>query len=219
MVTLVNQLGSTSVAIISSCSHALKTFESIASQKSILMKYSLVLEKDDRKILESIVNFLREKAVRDMKPGKTRLFNSVLTNIEIIMYEFCLHCFDKEGVETVVFMLESMEMEKFVGEGENTIVEQFQQLVQDKSWILGSVGVDAELMKDWSMKFHSNLLILQPHISPNPDFKSYLLDKLTVNIDLKFLKEGNGGMTIELFIKESLCILLKLGFVCDASRP
>jgi len=58
---LVNQLGSSSVAIISSCSHALKAFESIASQKSILMKYSLVLEKDDQKILESIVNFLREK--------------------------------------------------------------------------------------------------------------------------------------------------------------
>lgn len=63
VVTLVNQLGATSVAIISSCSHALKTFEAIASQKSILMKYSLKLEKDDQHILESVVNFLGEKAV------------------------------------------------------------------------------------------------------------------------------------------------------------
>lgn len=147
VVTLVNQLGSSSVAIISSCSHALKAFESIASQKSILMKYSLVLEKDDNKILDTIVNFLREKA---------------------------------EGVETVVLMLESMEMERFVSEGETNVVEQFQQLLQDKSWILGSVGVDEEFIKDWSVKFHSNLLVLQPHVSINLDFKNYLLDKLTV---------------------------------------
>lgn len=69
--TLVNQLGSSSVAIISSCTHAVKAFESIASQKSILMKYSLVLDKDDKKIVENLVNFLKEKAVKKITRVET----------------------------------------------------------------------------------------------------------------------------------------------------
>jgi hypothetical protein len=73
-----------------------------------------------------------------------------------------------------------------ISDGDTKTVEEFQRLVQEKSWVLGSVGTDEELIKDWSSKFQSTLLILQPHVAVNADFQTYFVNKLKVF-------EGTGG--------------------------
>jgi len=79
----------------------------------------------------------------------------------------------------VVLLLESSDLERLIRDRER--VNQFRRLVQRKSWILGSVGMDQELAKEWSNRFHANLLIMQPHVSPNPDFQSYFLSNVKVS--------------------------------------
>lgn len=104
-------------------------------------------------------------------------------------------------------------MERLVNEGQTQVVEQFQQLLQNKSWILGSVGVDDELMRDWSSKFHSNLLVMQPHVTANLDFKTYLLDKLTVIICTmsccsQFLLHAKRLLTIQMQFYAKVCKIM-----------
>lgn len=103
-----------------------------------------------------------------------------------------------------MLLLESMEMEKLVSEGQNQLVEHFQALLKNRSWILGSVGVNKELVKDWSTKFHSNLLVLQPHVSTNLDFKGYLIDKLTVSWNLLLIIHCFEDVPLKRIIANSL---------------
>jgi len=70
-----------------------------------------------------------------------------------------------------------------ISDADPKAVEEFQRLVQEKSWILGSVGTDEELIKDWTSKFQSTLLILQPHVAVNSDFQTYFVNKLKVTND------------------------------------
>lgn len=85
----------------------------------------------------------------------------------------------------MVLLLESTELEGLINDGDAQAVEEFQHLVKQKSWILGSVGMDHELIKDWSSKFHSNLLVMQPHASINSDFNSYFVEKLSVRYGIR----------------------------------
>lgn len=77
-------------------------------------------------------------------------------------------------------LLESSELENLISDENVQAVEKFQKLVGQKSWILGNVGMDNELVKDWSSKFQVNLLVMQPRTSINSDFHSYFVDKLMV---------------------------------------
>lgn len=77
-------------------------------------------------------------------------------------------------------LLESTELESLVGDSDAQSVERFQKLVGQKSWILGSVGMDNDLVKDWSSKFQVNLLTMQPRTLINSEFHSYFVDKLMV---------------------------------------
>lgn len=60
---LINQLGATNVAVVSTCSHALKRFKKISTSKYIKVDHILALERDSPHILDALVKFIRNDAV------------------------------------------------------------------------------------------------------------------------------------------------------------
>ncbi|OXA45508.1 G-protein coupled receptor family C group 5 member C [Folsomia candida] len=93
-------------------------------------------------------------------------------------------------VQSVIMLLESTELESLVGDSDAQSVERFQKLVGQKSWILGSVGMDNDLVKDWSSKFQVNLLTMQPRTLINSEFHSYFVDKLMATMPSNGNKEA-----------------------------
>ena len=76
----------------------------------------------------------------------------------------------------MVLLLESMELERLVKNTEN--IGKLRRLAANKSWILGSVGVDEELVEQWSTKYQTTLLVMQPHITSIPDFQNHFLGEI-----------------------------------------
>lgn len=62
-VALIRELESSSVAVISSCSHAMKKFQKIANEKVVPAKHFYILEKDNLLIEEAVLKFLTGEAV------------------------------------------------------------------------------------------------------------------------------------------------------------
>lgn len=84
----------------------------------------------------------------------------------------------------MVLLLESSELESLLGDDDSEAVSKFKALVTQKSWILGSVGVNSDLVKEWSSKFFVNLLLLQPRASSNPEFNEFFVNRLIVRINI-----------------------------------
>ena len=58
-----DQLGTSSVAVISSCSHAVRRFQRLTSTKSMSAQHFSVVQKDNPLVLEAVMEFLRGEAV------------------------------------------------------------------------------------------------------------------------------------------------------------
>ncbi len=63
VVALIERLGPQNLAVISSCSHAVRRFERLARAKGIPAKHSSIIQKDNPVILEAVLEFLRTEAV------------------------------------------------------------------------------------------------------------------------------------------------------------
>ncbi|CAG7672450.1 unnamed protein product [Allacma fusca] len=143
ILALIHQLGSSSVAVISSCSHAIKRFESFAGAELIGAKHYLVLQKDNPLIFDAIIKFLEGEA---------------------------------GSVQSVVLFLESTELERLVRNKEN--ISKFRRLAANKHWIMGSVGVDQEMVQEWTSQYQTTLMIMEPHVAAIPDFQEYFLNEI-----------------------------------------
>lgn len=183
---LIHQLGTESVAVVSSCSHAVRRFEKLAAMKSIPANAFSILKKDNPLILEALIEFINNEAVKKL--------NDFTLCKKIKMGNFLL----QSAVQTVVLLLESSDLERLIRDREH--VSQFRRIVRNKSWILGSVGMDQELAKVWSDQFHANLLVMQPHVSPNPDFQEYFLNSIKVRLKIDFFYVS-AGHSVFIFMK------------------
>jgi len=111
---------------------------------------------------------------------------------------------------SVVFLLESSELERLVNDNDEQTTHDLIELAKEKSYILGSVDVNEHLVKRWSFKYHSNLLIAQPHVAAIPDFKQYFVSNIVVtetiiSLFALFCPRGrNFRIKVELYFSPSL---------------
>ena len=109
------------------------------------------------------------------------LFDPTQLSMNIFeIYADCVFvlCVLQNSSKTVVLLLEPNELHRLLRDTEH--LNEFQNIANQKTWIVGTVGMNEQLVHDWSIKLKSKLFIVQPHVAPNLDFNMYFLENLKV---------------------------------------